>query len=138
MPELTEGRHSLTFRAWNIMNKSTTKSLEFEVVKGLRPELFSISCTNSPARESTTFILSHNRPDSELDVRIAVCDFSGRELWVHTETGISSGSYYYVDWNLASNGGQRLMPGVYLYRASIVSGGSKESTKTEKIVILAQ
>ncbi len=138
LPTLSEGKHTLSFRAWNIMNNSTTKTLEFEVVKGLRPDLFSVSCTNSPARESTTFILSHNRPDSELDVRIAVCDFSGRELWVHTERGISSGNYYYVDWNLSSNGGQRLMPGVYLYRASIVSGGSKESTKTEKIVILAQ
>ena len=138
IPGLAEGKHSLTFRAWNIMNKSTSKSLEFEVIKGLRPELFSITCSNSPARETTTFILSHNRPDSELDVRIAVCDFAGRELWVHTERGVSSGSYYYVDWNLASNGGQRLMPGVYLYRASIISDGSKESTKTEKIVILSQ
>ena len=83
-------------------------------------------------------ILSHDRPGSELDVRIAVCDFAGSELWVHTEQGISAGSYYYVDWDLCSNGGQRLSPGIYLYRASITSGGSKESTKTEKIVILAQ
>ena len=138
IPELSEGKHTLSFRAWNIMNNSTTKTLEFEVIKGLKPNLFSVTCSNSPARESTTFILSHNRPDSEIDVRISVFDFAGRELWVHTESGVSSGSYYYVDWNLASNGGQRLMPGVYLYRASIVSGGSKESTKTEKIVILAQ
>lgn len=42
-------------------------------------------CSKSPARESTTFILSHDRPGSELDVRIAVCDFAGSELWVHTE-----------------------------------------------------
>ena len=138
IPELSEGKHTLSFRAWNIMNNSTTKTLEFEVIKGLKPDLFSVTCSNSPARESTTFILSHNRPEAELDVRISVFDFAGRELWVHTESGVSSGSYYYVDWNLASNGGQRLMPGVYLYRASIVSGGSKESTKTEKIVILAQ
>ena len=74
----------------------------------------------------------------ELGVRIAVCDFAGRELWVHNEQGISSGGYYYVDWDLCSNAGQRLSPGIYLYRASITSGDSKESTKTEKIVILAQ
>ena len=138
IPQLTEGKHTLAFKAWNIMNKSTTKTLDFEVVKGLKPDLFSVTCTNSPAREGTTFILSHNRPDAELDVRIIVYDFAGRELWVHTERGTSSGNYYYVDWNLSSNGGQRLMPGVYLYRAAIVSGESKESTKSEKIVILAQ
>ncbi len=138
IPELSEGKHQLSFRAWDLLNQSTTKTLEFEVVKGLRPDLFSITCSNSPAREGTTFILSHDRPDSELDVRISVCDFTGRELWVHTETGVSSGNYYYIDWDLCSNAGQRLWPGVYLYRASIVSGGSKESTKSEKIVILSQ
>lgn len=138
IPTLSEGKHALTFRAWDIMNNSSVKSLEFEVVKGLRPGLLSITCSKSPARESTTFILSHDRPGSELNVRIAVCDFAGRELWVHNEQGISSGGYYYVDWKLCSNAGQRLAPGIYLYRASITSGDSKESTKSEKIVILAQ
>lgn len=138
IPALSEGKHTLTFRAWDIMNNSSVQTLDFEVVNGLRPGLLSIMCSKSPARESTTFILSHDRPGSELDVRIAVCDFAGSELWVHTEQGISAGGYYYVDWDLCSNGGQRLSPGIYLYRASITSGGSKESTKTEKIVILAQ
>ena len=138
IPALSEGKHTLTFRAWDIMNNSSVQSLDFEVVNGLRPGLFSITCSNSPARTGTKFILSHDRPGSELDVRIAVCDFAGRELWVHTEHGISSGGYYYIDWDLCSNGGQRLAPGIYLYRASISSDGSKESTQTEKIVILAQ
>lgn len=138
LPELTEGKHTLQFRAWDMLNHSSTQSLEFEVVNGLRPGLFELSCTKSPAHEQTTFILSHNRPGSELAVRIAVCDFAGRELWVYTEQGVSADRYYYIDWNLCSNSGQRLAPGVYLYRASITSGGSKESTKTEKIVILSQ
>lgn len=138
IPALSEGKHNLTFRAWDILNRSSVKTLDFEVVKGLCPDLFSIICSVSPAREGTTFILSHDRPGSILSVRIAVCDFSGRELWVHTEEGASAENYYYVDWDLCSNAGQRLSPGVYLYRASIISEGSKESTQTEKIVILAQ
>ncbi|WP_455584170.1 type IX secretion system sortase PorU [Bacteroides sp.] len=138
IPTLSEGKHSLVFRAWDIMNHSSVQTLDFEVVNGLRPGLFSITCSKSPARESTTFILSHDRPGSDINVRIVVCDFAGRELWVHTEQGIPSGDYYYVDWDLCSSVGQRLSPGIYLYRASITSGGSKESTKTEKIVILAQ
>lgn len=138
IPALSEGKHSLSFRAWDIMNRSSLKTLEFEVVKGLRPDLFSITCSKSPARENTTFIISHDRPGSEIAVRIAVCDFAGRELWVHTEQGVSTQNYYYVDWDLCSNLGRRLSPGVYLYRASITSEGSEESTKTEKIVILAQ
>ena len=138
VPELTEGKHTLSFRAWDLLNNSSTKTLEFEVVRGLRPGLFSVICTQSPARESTTFVLSHNRPGSTLAVRMSVYDFAGREMWTHLEKGVSEGQTYYVEWDLCSNGGQRLAPGVYLYRASIVSDGSRESTKSQKIIILSQ
>lgn len=138
VPDLAEGKHTLSFRAWDLLNNSSTKTLDFEVVRGLRPNLFSVICTQSPARENTTFVLSHNRPGSTLAVRMSVYDFSGRELWTHLEQGISEGQTYYVEWNLCSNGGQRLAPGVYLYRASIVSDGSRESTKAQKIIILSQ
>ena len=138
IPDLDEGRHTLSFRAWDVLNNSSTKTLDFEVVRGLRPELLSVGCLQSPARESTTFTLSHNRPGSVLAVRMSVYDFSGRELWTRLEQGISEGQTYYVEWDLCSNGGQRLAPGVYLYRASIVSDGSRESTKARKIIILSQ
>ncbi len=138
VPDLAEGKHTLSFRAWDLLNNSSTKTLDFEVVRGLRPNLFSVICTQSPARENTTFVLSHNRPGSTLAVRMSVYDFSGRELWTHLEKGISEGQTYYIEWDLCSNGGQRLAPGVYLYRASIVSDGSRESTKAQKIIILSQ
>lgn len=138
VPDLAEGKHTLSFRAWDLLNNSSTKTLDFEVVRGLRPNLVSVICTRSPARESTTFVLSHNRPGSTLAVRMSVYDFSGRELWTHLEKGISEGQTYYIEWDLCSNGGQRLAPGVYLYRASIVSDGSRESTKAQKIIILSQ
>jgi len=138
LPELPEGKHELLFRAWDIKNNSSTATLEFEVVKGLKPGLFDLYCTVSPAKTSTTFIFSHDRPESELDVRISVYDFSGRELWIHEEKGASADNYYRIEWDLATSSGQRLSPGVYLYRASISSGNSRESTKARKIVILAQ
>ncbi|WP_321518355.1 type IX secretion system sortase PorU [uncultured Bacteroides sp.] len=138
LPALPQGKHTLFFRAWDIMNNSSSTSLEFEVVNGLKPGLFNVYCSKSPARDNTTFVLSHDRPEKTLDVKLIVYDFSGREMWTHTEVGMSANNYYYVDWNLTSNGGQRLAPGVYLFRASIASGGSEESTRSGKIVILTQ
>lgn len=138
LPALPEGKHTLFFRAWDILNNSSSTSLEFEVVKGLNPNLFSVVCTKSPARDNTIFVLSHDRPESNIDVKLSVYDFSGRVMWTHTETGMSANNYYYVDWDLTSNGDQRLAPGVYLFRASISAGGSEENTRAGKIVILAQ
>lgn len=138
IPTLTAGKHTLTFRAWDIMNRSTTKELEFEVVNGLSPDMFNVTCSKSPAKENTTFIISHNRPGSDLNVTITIYDYAGRELWKQTEEGVSSGNYYYVNWNLCSEKGQRLSPGIYLFKASISCDGSSECSKAQKIVILAQ
>jgi hypothetical protein len=136
VPALETGKHTLSFRAWNLLNHSNTETLEFEVVHGLRPHLFSVSCTDSPARESTTFLLVHDRAGSAITVRLNVYDLAGRVMWTHLEENISAGDPHTVTWDLCSNNGQRLSPGVYIYRASIVSEGSKESVKGGKLIIL--
>lgn len=138
LPELSEGKHTLLFRAWDMKNNSSSVILEFEVVNGLVIGFTDVTCTNSPAIENTTFVLTHDRPNCELDVTIMVYDYSGRVLWQHQESGTSSNNYYYVDWDLKTNNGQKLVPGIYLYKASISSGGSKETTQARKIVIVGQ
>lgn len=138
LPTLADGKHTLFFRAWDVQNNSSFTSLNFEVVTGLKPNLFNIECTKSPAKVNTTFVLTHDRPQDILDVTVQVYDFSGRVLWTTKESGVSLNNYYYINWDLTSNGGQRIEPGIYLFRASISSKGSEESTQAKKIVILAQ
>lgn len=136
-PELSEGKHTLLLRAWDIKNNSSTVEVELEVVNGLVVAL-DITCTKSPTRDNTTFILTHDRINAQLDVSLTVYDYAGRTLWTHRESGIAEGCYYYINWDLKTNSGQRLVPGVYLYKATIASDGSEETTKTRKIVIAGQ
>ena len=136
LPELAAGSHKLQFRAWDMMNNSSVAELEFNVIKGLQPTLFSVDCTKNPATESTTFIISHDRTGSDVDVQIEVFDMSGRQLWQHTEQGISSGYTYTVDWNLCTAGGHRLQTGVYLYRAMMSCDGGSKASLAKKLIIL--
>lgn len=136
LPQLSEGTHELLFRAWDVRNNSSTATLKFEVVKGLRPNLFSVDCTISPAREQTTFVITHDRPETELDVQVSVFDFSGKILWTYSEKGTSDSHHYYIPWDLCTNEGQRIATGMYLFQAIITAGGSKESTKANKIVVM--
>lgn len=138
IPELDEGKHKLQFRAWDILNNSSLHELEFEVVKGLCPNLFDVTVTESPARQQTTFILSHDRPGSQVQVTISVFDYAGRVLWTHEAGDVPESGYYRVDWDLTTGSGQRLGPGVYLYRATMASPAGEAVTQTRKIVILAQ
>ena len=136
IPELTEGQHHLKFRAWDILNNSSTAELTFNVVKGLEPQLFSVSCTNNPASTTTTFIINHDRTGSYMDVEIEVFDVSGRLLWKHAEGGVSTGAAYTVNWDLTIDGGRRLQTGVYVYRARISTDNSPKVSKAKKLIIL--
>lgn len=135
LPELAEGKHTLLFRAWDILNNVSQAQLQFEVKRGVKPAL-AVSCTDNPARESTTFIVNHDRVDSEVDVVIDVFDMSGRQLWRHEETGVSEGNSYTVTWNLALDGGSKLQTGVYLYRVHLTADGGTTISKAKKLVVI--
>ncbi len=136
IPELEPGLHRLQFRAWDILNNSSTTELTFNVVRSLDPQLFSVDVTENPATTHTTFIISHDRTGSDIDVTIELYDFSGRLLWTHSESGVSTASAYTVDWNLTIDGGSKLHTGVYLYRVLIASDGSRQVSQTRKLIVL--
>ena len=136
LPELEEGIHSLQFRAWDMMNNATTVTVDFEVVKGLRPRILDITTTHSPAREHTTFVLTHDRPETEVTVKIEVYDFSGRILWNHSEQVATPDNSYSVGWNLCAASGQPLGTGVYLYRATVTSASGTSTSRVRKLTIL--
>lgn len=136
IPTLTEGAHTLRFRAWDVLNNSSTVTLAFNVVKGLQPEISTVSCTENPARTSTTFIISHNFAGADVDLVLDVFDMSGRLLWHHSSSGTSTGNTYTVDWNLTTDDGQRLQTGVYLYRVRLSADGSSQASKAKKLVVI--
>ena len=135
IPALDEGEHTLQFRAWDIFNNSSTSTLRFKVVNALKPSIADIGCTQNPARTSTTFIISHNRTGSSLDVAIDVMDTAGRILWNYSGQDLSDTGNCAVEWDLADNSGRALQTGVYLYRARIACEGSKYTSKTKKLII---
>ena len=136
IPVLKAGPHTLKFRAWDVKNNSTTALLNFNVVEGLQPEFFNVSLTKNPAKESTTFIITHDRAGSVLDVELDIFDMSGRQLWNYSESGTSTGNTYTLKWNLTIDGGRKLQTGVYLYRVRISSDGSSQASKAKKLIVV--
>lgn len=137
IPELSAGKHTLKFRAWDILNNSSTVSLDFNVVRGLTPKLFNVGVTKNPASTSTTFIINHDRVGTTMDVDIDVFDASGRLLWTHHESGVSTNGAYTSTWNLCTDSGQQLQTGVYLYRVRVACEGSSQASKANKLVVIS-
>ncbi len=137
IPELSAGKHTLKFRAWDILNNSSTVSLDFNVVRGLTPKLFNVGVTKNPASTSTTFIINHDRVGTTMDVDIDVFDASGRLLWTRHESGVSTNGAYTSTWNLCTDSGQQLQTGVYLYRVRVACEGSSQASKANKLVVIS-
>jgi hypothetical protein len=133
IPELSEGEHRLRFKAWDVLNNSTTSELVFNVVKGLESDKFSVVCTKNPATESTSFVVTHDRVGSEIGITLDVFDLSGRQLWHHTESGLATENTYIIDWDLRIDGGSRMQTGVYLCRFQLDGG----NYKTVKLIVLS-
>ncbi|MDH6357573.1 type IX secretion system sortase PorU [Parabacteroides sp. PF5-9] len=139
IPSLDPGIHEAEFIVWDVQNNSTKTTFSFEVLEGLKPYISEVYATPNPAREQVEFRLEHNRPESKITVEIMVYDITGRLQWKASETGSSElFKAYVVSWDLTNMNGSRLRPGVYLYRAAIRTKNSKEATKANKLIILAQ
>ncbi len=136
IPTLSYGPHKLLFRAWDIFNNSSTAELTFNVAKGLEPRIFDVECTANPATTATSFRIIHDRVGCDMDVVLDVFDMSGRQLWSHSETGVSTENTYTVDWDLTVDGGRRIQTGVYLYRVRISCDGSSYVSQAKKLIVL--
>ena len=134
IPELSEGKHKLLFRAWDVLNNSSTSELAFEVVKG-EPGSITIDCKRNPSSNLSTFIITHDRVGTQLDVQLDLYDTSGRQLWQHRESGVASGNVYTMDWDLSISGGRPLMTGVYIYRITVSSDNGSEVSQAKKMII---
>ena len=134
IPELSEGKHKLLFRAWDVLNNSSTSELTFEVVKG-EPGSITIDCKRNPSSNLATFIITHDRVGTQLDVQLDLYDTSGRQLWRHRESGVASGNVYTMDWDVSISGGRPLMTGVYIYRITVSSDGGSEVSQAKKMII---
>ena len=131
IPQLSIGTHKLLFRAWDILNNSTTTELLFEVSEDAGAGEFNVTCTQNPANTNTQFVITHDRPGSELKVTLDVFDLGGRQLWRQIDTVMATNDTVTIDWNLNVAGGSRLHTGLYLCRLTLNDGDSK----TVKVLI---
>lgn len=133
LPQLAAGKHTLTFHCWDLLNNSTTVTLDFEVVPGLTPEIFNVYNYPNPVRTGTTFVIEHDRPQVILETSVEVFDISGRLVYSRNQSNAEN-----LKWDLSDNTGKKVQPGVYLYRISVKTPNSEQTSKANKIIVLGQ
>jgi len=133
LPAMENGKHTLTFRVWDLLNNSTSSTINFEVVTGLTPEIFSVYNYPNPVKTTTNIVIQHDRPESVLNTTVEIFDISGRKIWSFSQSGTDN-----ITWNLKANNGQKVRTGIYFYRVSIKTTNSDFSSKTNKMLVVEQ
>ena len=129
MNELSDGQHSLTFRAWDLLNNSTTKSLNFVVEAGLDPSIYSITTYPNPVQATgrLNLIVNYDQPDELIRTEVYLYNTNGQMVWKQTQDNPDQ-----VSIELSNVG---LKPGVYIYTVRIKSENSKYAKSSGKIIV---
>jgi len=140
--DLEAGIHTLTLKAWDVYNNSSTSEIQFEVFNN-NEELVIDNVLNypNPFVDYTEFWFNHNSSDV-LDISVQIFTVSGKlvkTLNGQTNTSGKSSSTLSRDivWNGLDDFGDKIGKGVYIYKLKVKSQRlNKQIEKIEKLVIL--
>ena len=126
---LKEGPHNLLFRAWDLLNNSSTASLRFTVVKGLQTQLFSVTAYPNPCPAGVPIHIriAADRPDELLQTTLSIYDLSGGQVYHTSFNGERTISLTPSQTNMH--------PGIYIYRIQCQTATSSSSIAVGKLIV---
>ncbi|MGZ4078251.1 MAG: T9SS type A sorting domain-containing protein, partial [Bacteroidia bacterium] len=135
--DLTEGKHTLTLKVWDVYNNSSQSYTEFVVAKSAALALSHVLNYPNPFTTKTEFYFEQNQCCQVLDVQVQIFTVSGKlvkniDEFVHTE-GFRSDP---IAWDGRDDFGDKIGRGVYIYRIKVKTSEGSTAEKYEKLVIL--
>ena len=135
---LEAGEHTLMLRAWDLYNNSSVAKINFVVEPGFLPDIFEFNIEGTPVvnGQVSEFVITHNRPQSEIEVVFEIFSIQGQALLKKTERVVCDGMEYRCSWDGTAQGGRPLTTGVYVARVYIVSDSGVSEPKNLKLVVV--
>ena len=135
---LSEGKHTITLKAWDTFNNSGETSIDF-VVTGDEKIIFGkVYNSPNPVRGSTIFHIEHNKAGEELAVSIQIFSMKGEMVKTLNYSYTSSPAVINdIVWDGRGAGGAQLYNGIYVYK--IVLTSKSDGTKNQqyqKLIII--
>jgi hypothetical protein len=135
--DLSEGKHTLSLKAWDVYNNSGEDRTEFVVSESAELALEHVLNYPNPFTTKTDFYFEHNYPDQDLMVRIQVFTVSGKIVKTldgyYNSKGFRIGP---ITWDGRDDFGDKIGRGVYVYKVEVKAPNGDVADKFEKLVIL--
>lgn len=137
MSGLSEGPHTITVRVWDVFNNSAEATTHFVVKNKTNITVSDLKNYPNPFRDQTTFYFTHNQHSSSYRVNIEIYDVAGAKVAELLEEAMAgSSNFTSMPWGGTNAGGQRLSPGIYIYRASITTAEGASNMQSGRMVLV--
>ena len=136
--DLENGIHTLTLKAWDVYNNSSTTEIQFVVAGNDTLEITHVLNYPNPFVNYTEFWFNHNRPFEPLEVQVQIFTVTGKVVWTKNQIITTDGFLSRdITWDGKDDFGDRIGKGVYVYKISVKSTLTNHRVeKFEKLVIL--
>ena len=136
--DLENGIHTLTFKAWDVYNNSSTTEIQFVVAGNESLEITHVLNYPNPFVNYTEFWFNHNRPFEPLEVQVQIFTVTGKVVWTKNQIITTDGFLSRdITWDGKDDFGDRIGKGVYVYKITVKSTLTNQRVeKFEKLVIL--
>ncbi|TDI70441.1 MAG: T9SS type A sorting domain-containing protein, partial [Bacteroidetes bacterium] len=136
--DLEDGLHTITVKAWDVYNNSSTADIQFVVFGSDKLEIQRVLNYPNPFVNYTEFWFEHNRPTETLEVQVQVFTITGKVVRTLNRTILTEGGQSRdIVWDGRDDFGDRIGKGVYVYKLTVKSTLTNQQVeKFEKLVIL--
>lgn len=136
--DLEDGLHTLTLKAWDVYNNSSTAEIQFIVAGDDKLKITRVLNYPNPFVNYTEFWFNHNRPFEDLEVQVQVFTVTGKIVWTKNDIVRTDGFLSRnIVWDGRDDFGDRIGKGVYVYKITVKSTLTNQRVeKYEKLVIL--
>lgn len=137
--DLEPGSHSLSLRAFDVLNNFSQTSTRFIVAENEELTLKRVLNYPNPFTTNTDFQFEHNRVGQPLDVQVQIFTVSGKLIKTINASLVPTGNRVTnkLRWNGLDDYGDKIGKGVYVYRVKVRSQvDNSMADKYEKLVIL--
>lgn len=137
MPQLSEGKHTIVIKAWDVFNNSAEYTIECVVVKQKEILIKRLINYPNPFSVSTRFLFDLDGPYAGATAQIDIFTMAGQFVKRLSKTiNESNGRSIEIGWDGRDESGDAIGKGIYIFQLLIKGREGQVSKKLQKLIIL--
>ena len=134
---LSEGKHSLTVKVWDVHNNSAVGVTEFMVLASNNLTIQNLLNYPNPVVDFTSFYFEHNQNNEDMKVILQIMDIQGR-IVKEIKEDITPNGYRYgpIQWDGKAESGAKLNAGIYIYSLIASLSNGKTTNNSGRLILI--